>query len=128
MTSTTNFPLFDVPGITINDDRPRTRKTDPITSHIAADASAAGLKDAKHNVLYILSHTGPITGSELNAAYQAYARAENWRRLAYDSPRKRAGELVADGYLTVASIHIADGNNLPESVYALTPKGEEAIR
>lgn len=119
-------PMFDVEEL-LAGSGPRARRSDPETSHIAADASQAGLKEAKRNVLQILRDHETLTGTEINEQYSLYAARLNWRRLAWDSPRKRAGELVTDGFLEIAGTRIAEGNFLPESIYTLSLKGLEVI-
>lgn len=121
--------LFDdvtVPAL-FPDDSPRVRKSDPLTSHAAADASQAGLKDARHNILQILRDHESLTGTEINEQYSLYSSRLGWRRLSWDSPRKRAGELAKDGFLEIVGTRIADGNTSPESAYTLTLKGLEVI-
>lgn len=110
-----------------DDDAPRARATDPAQSHIAADVSQAGLKDAKARVLQLVRDHAPVAGSHLNDLYRLAASRLNWKPLAYDSPRKRAGELATEGYLAVVRVGIAEGNHLPEAIYGLTDKGREAL-
>ena len=121
--------LFDLDNIVepFNGPGPRARRTDPDTSHVAADATQAHLHEAKQRVLRVVAVHGPLVGSEINDQYRVMASHHNWRRLAYDSPRKRAGELVADGFLRISGTRIAEGNSLPESIYAITDLGREAI-
>ena len=116
-----------VPPMIRPDDTARTRKTDPHTSHLAGDVSAHGLRDAKTRVLELVSVHAPVTGSELNDLYRLTADRVGWRRLAWDSPRKRASELARDGFLEVVGVQTAAGNNLPESAYGITDKGRTAL-
>ena len=129
MTITEMIPLWesDVPQIVMLGDTARTRKTDPHTSHLAGDVSAHGLRDAKTRVLELVSVHAPVTGSELNDLYRLTADRVGWRRLAWDSPRKRASELARDGFLEVVGAQTAAGNNLPESAYGITDKGRTAL-
>jgi hypothetical protein len=115
------------PPLFVDDDIPRARRSDPVTSHIAADATQAGLKEAKLRVLTLVAQHQPVAGSHLNDLYRLHGSRMNWKRLAFDSPRKRAGELAADGYLEVAEYAVADGNNLPEAIYRISDKGRTAI-
>ncbi|GAA3730525.1 hypothetical protein GCM10022239_03870 [Leifsonia bigeumensis] len=126
MTTTSLTPMFDLEE-SVAGSGPRARKTDKVTSHIAADASQVHMKETKRNVLRIVSEHGSLVGSEINEQYLAYAMRKGWRRPAYDTPRKRAGELALDGFLDDSETRIAEGNNLPESVYRLTAKGEAAV-
>lgn len=116
--------LFDdLPQIVMNGDSPRARRSDKATSHIAADASASTMKDTKRHVLELINMYGPMVGSEINRRYAGAAPTLGWRRVAWDTPRKRAGELADDGFLDGSETRPADGNNLPESVYRLTERG-----
>ena len=121
--------MFDLepPQIVMVGDTARTRKTDPLTSHLAGDVSAHGLRDAKQRVLQLVSVHAPVTGSELNDLYRLTADRLGWPRLGSDSPRKRAGELARDGFLEVVGTQTAAGNNLPESAYGIAGKGREAL-
>jgi len=78
-------------------------------------------------VLDLVSVHAPVTGSTLNDLYRLSAERLNWRRLAWDSPRKRTAELARDGFLEVVGTQIAAGNNLPESAYGITDKGRTAL-
>ncbi len=126
MSATTLQPMFDVEEL-LAGSGPRARATDKLTSHIAADASQLHLHEAKHRILELVAVHQPIVGTELNELYRLASARMNWRRLAFDSPRKRAGELAVDGFLDDSETRIADGNYLPESVYRITAKGLEAL-
>ena len=126
MTSATLQPMFDLEDL-LTGSGPRARATDKVTSHIAADASQLHLHESKHRILELVAVHQPIVGTELNELYRLAAARMNWRRLAFDSPRKRAGELAIDGFLDDSETRIADGNYLPESVYRITDKGREAL-
>ena len=127
--ATESLPIFELepPQIVMDDDSARTRKSDPPTSHIAGDVSQRGLHEAKRRVLDLVSMHAPVTGSELNDLYRLSAERLNWRRLAWDSPRKRSSELARDGFLEVVGVQTAAGNNLPESAYGITDKGRTAL-
>lgn len=124
---TTMFDLDAFPSIIPNDDSARTRKGDPITSHVAGDNSQRNLHESKRRVLELVELHAPITGRELNDLYSLAASRLNWKRIHFDSPRRRAGELAKDGYLEVVGTQIAEGNNSPEAAYGLTDLGREAI-
>ena len=126
MSTTTLQPMFDVEEL-LAGSGPRARATDKLTSHIAADASQPHMKETKRNILRILDDYGSLVGSEINEQYSLYAARLNWRRPAWDTPRKRAGELAIDGFLDDSETRIAEGNNLPESVYRLTEQGRAAV-
>ena len=129
MTTLEMIPLWesDMPQIVMVGDTARTRKSDPLTSHLAGDVSAHGLRDAKQRVLQLVSVHAPVTGSELNDLYRLTADRVGWPRLGLDSPRKRAGELARDGFLQVVGTQTAAGNNSPESAYGLTDAGRKAL-
>jgi hypothetical protein len=110
------------------DDTPRTRATDPVTSHIAADISGKKLRPAKLAVLYVFSLHRPMLGSELNDVYALATNREMVPMLALDSPRRRAFEMERDGYLVVSSVRRAEGNNTFERELALTDKGRAALK
>lgn len=114
------------PLILINGDKPRTRRTDPHTSHVAGDMSQAGISSTKVHVMDLLHVHGWLSASALNDQYQFAASRMGWTGVALDSPRKRAGELVEDGYVEVIDEH-PGLYGVPESVYALTEKGKRVI-
>lgn len=125
--------LFDlayeitVPPMFVDGDSPRARRTDPPTSHIAADATHAGMKEAKRRVLQLVARQGAMSGTQLNEAYRVHGPSAGWKPLAWDTPRKRASELASDGYLEVSEYAIAAGNHLPEAIYVLTVKGRTVV-
>ena len=119
--------LFDVPAITPAGDKARTRRSDPTTSHIAADISQANLAESKQRVLQIVKNHWPVTGVEVNELYATASRRHGWRRLAFDSPRKRLGELAEDGLVEVHDVRVAEGNHAPEASYVLTEAGRQAL-
>ena len=128
MSTTDTLPrVDDRPPIIINGDTARTRKSDPNTSHIAADVSAVHLHETKRRVLELIAIHGSLVGSEVNDHYRLMASRMNWRRVAWDTPRKRSHELLEDGFLEVAEVRTAVGNNLPERSMRLTEKGKEVL-
>lgn len=129
MTLTETLPIFELepPQIVMVGDSARTRKSDPVTSHRAADVSSTHLHETKLRVLELLSIHGALVGSEINEQYVLMAARKNWRRVAWDTPRKRAHELLDDGFLEVESVRTAEGNNLPERSMRLTDLGREAL-
>lgn len=98
------------------------RRTDPSTSKAAARKATANLPALKRAILATFQEHGPMVGSTLNRVYEFEQGLYGGPDCKYDSPRKRAGELVRDGLLERAGR--LDG----ESVYAITEKGREAIR
>lgn len=115
------------PQIITEGDSPRVRRTDPLTSHFAADVSGRHLHETKMRVLQLVAMHGSLVGSEVNEQYRLMASRMNWRRVAWDTPRKRSHELLDEGFLEVSEIRTAEGNNLPERSMRLTDKGREAI-
>jgi hypothetical protein len=110
-----------------DNDVPRARRTDPAQSQLAADRSQPGLNEARRRILRLVAEFGPqIPGTRLNEEYPGYAARNGWKRLASDSPRKRAGELAADGLLR-KDLRDAAGNHRPEGLYTLTDKGIAAL-
>jgi len=105
------------------DDTARTRLTDPLSSHVAADESAATVRDVADAVLQILLVVDCADGQALNILYRELRAARGWRECAYDSPRKRAGELARDGELVVLN---ADDPRGTPHLYAL-PSDDEAV-
>lgn len=116
-------PLFD---LAVGIDSPRARKTDPVQSHMAADRSQHTLHATKRAVLLLVVQEGELAGSEINDLYRARRDRNGWGPVAYDTPRKRAGELADDGFLS-ARYQTSEGNHLPEAVYSITDKGRKAL-
>lgn len=64
MSNTTMVTLFDdPPSIILNDDTPRVRQSNPVTSHVAADL--ANLPASQSAVFWALNYFGPLAGFEL---------------------------------------------------------------
>lgn len=118
-------PLRAVPQIVTEGDAPRARKSDRRTSHQAADTSQGTLQETKVRVLKVLLE-GPATGTELNQRYRLKGGKSKWAKVAPDTPRKRAGELAADGYLEITEER-RGANHQPEAVYALSEKGRKVV-
>ena len=106
-------------------DNPRARATDKLTSHQAADRSSVNVKAVKRELLVIIGRRGSLTGSEANTLYrEAALRSEGGLPVvAWDSPRKRLGELAADNLLVVLNEDHPRGT---ETVYALPDTQKEA--
>lgn len=84
-------------------DAPRVRRDDPLSSHIAGDKSARTIEQVKDAVIALVRQEGELSGAELNDLYSLRASRHGWDDCAWDSPRKRAGELVKDGRLEVVN-------------------------
>ena len=126
----TDTPLFDalrsqmrpLIGVPFNEDTARARRSDPVESHVAADVSARTRAMSRAEILRLIFELGPVDGQALNAAYAGAHPLGDPLHLAYDSPRKRAGELVLSGDAARLESHIA-ANNLPAGAYVLTAQG-----
>jgi len=123
--STATLPaLFDED--TFTGSGPRVRRTDRVQSHMAADRSQRSMHATKRAVLTLVLQEAELPGSEINDLYRARRDRHGWGPVAFDTPRKRAGELADDGFLS-ARYQTSDGNHLPEAVYSITDKGREAL-
>lgn len=90
------------------------RSTDPDTSKDAATRATKSMPRIRKAVLEIVADHGMCIGSEIN---QYYVADDRQKHAGWDSPRKRAGELVKDGYLTIV------GRREGESEYCVTFEG-----
>ena len=109
------------PQIVADDDTARTRRTDPETSHDAADRSQASLPAVRRAVLHLVDMHRELTGSEINDLYALAAHEMGWPTTKADTPRKRSCDLIADGYLRVV------GRRNGERVLALSELGQKAV-
>lgn len=109
---------------TFGDDTVRTRKSDPVTSHRAGDKSAESLTVVKRAVIALVRAKGTLTGSQANIMYRDLAQypANGLPLVAWDSPRKRLGELAAAGDLVVVN---EDSPRGTEREYALPTETKE---
>ena len=80
---------------------PRARRHDPLSSHVAADRSSKTRRPVADAVLWLIDQFGPMNGADLCDRYMSMRRVQQWPVVAYESPRKRAGELVDSGELVV---------------------------
>jgi hypothetical protein len=101
---------------------PRTRESDPLTSHLAGDRSQTTVVEVRAAVLYMLDLVEWATGSGLNELYRTLAKPHGWPEVHIDSPRKRAGELAREGYLTVRNEDAKRGH---EHEYSLPERNDE---
>lgn len=110
-------------------DRARTRRTDPETSHAAGDLSQTRINTTKVHVMQVLLANPDKTGSEINDLYLFTGARLGWDRVAPDSPRKRTGELVDEGYVQVTGTRPAygKGQSARESIYRLTDYGRRIV-
>ena len=98
-------------------DSPRARKGDPISSHVAADRSAETRGQVHEAVVEMLSELGPMNGQQLNDTYRELRIFRGWPMVAFDSPRKRAGELVG-GRVTITNREATEHRGTP-AIYGL---------
>lgn len=107
----TDTPLFDVNApLIFPDDSPRTRRTDPVTSHTAADTNRASLPDSRALVWGFLMTHGPLTQPEIIAKARAVGARYTDSRL-----RSAVSEMVEDGRVEATGF------------YRLTENGRRAI-
>lgn len=108
-------------------ERPLARTTDPNQSHTAASRMKRRRDAVFAEVLHIIHDLGPLTGVELNGIYATkHDRLDDPLHVAYESPRKRAAELVDRGLLH----RMGEGDSAGHSdvyVYVLTIDGLEAV-
>lgn len=130
MTATDTLPqptLFDE---AIGLEPSRVRRTDPVTSHQAADKSARGISKLRYAVLITVAtfgSTAPV-GSEINERYKELRKGDpiKFPKAHPDSPRKRAGEL-ADALLLDVKEHREGLFGNDEAAYALSPEGRKVL-
>lgn len=111
-------PMFDleVPGLST--DGPGARRGDPLSSRVAADRVEGSKPDVKTAVLSLIAEHGELTGRELNDLYRAVSYYRGWRAASYESPRKRAEELVKAGRLNVLNQDAVNHRGVP-ALYTL---------
>lgn len=128
MTLTPLFEGVDVPFIhsTFGVDSPRTRRTDPATSHRAGDKSAETITEVKRALLELVRTRGTLTGSQANVLYREMALrpGSGLSVVAWDSPRKRLGELAAEKVLVALNPDHVRGT---ETVYGLPDEQKERV-
>lgn len=92
---------MNAPQIVMQGDTARTRKTDVLSSHVAADKSATTRGQVHEAVVDLITMLGPLTGQELNNFYRMHRGLHGWPVVAFESPRKRAAELVGTRLVVV---------------------------
>lgn len=109
-------------------DTPRTRRTDPLASHKAADRSQPGLLKLKVAALLMLEKHGPLDGARANNLYAAfYAGFGEFPTCAPDSIRKRLGEL-ADPVKGDCLVDVVDyRRGTLEAVYQISAEGKRYL-
>lgn len=74
----------------------KARRTDPVTSHQAAQ-SVANQTEVQHAILEVLKHAGPLCDQEIIRAYIRSEYAASFPRQSDAGLRTRRAELVAKG-------------------------------
>ena len=94
MTATDTLP----PPLFWDDDEPRARRSDPITSHGAADSTQSKAAQSRDFVLYLLRDLGPMADHELvDAADLLNARLPETPRFSPSRLRTARHELTESG-------------------------------
>lgn len=101
-------------------DTARARRTDPETSHAAADRTSGTLPYMQSLVLGIFKILGNATDEELGTYYAMRWSHEGWPQAHPDSPRKRRSELTARGLLTDSGERRANSFGSMETVWVVT--------
>jgi len=122
MPTTSTVPTI----LAMNGDHARTRLTDRLTSHLAGDASQVDMTDVEVAVLKIVHENPQSVGTEINQIYSDEQAARGWPFKQWDSPRKRAGELVEAGLLEDAGLHRGIYNGL-EREFRITDAGRRTL-
>jgi hypothetical protein len=107
------------------DDSARTRKSDPLTSHLAGDVSQATVKLSRLAVLRLVLQEGELSGSQINYLYAVRQERNGWPRVAADTPRKRSSGLCADGL--IEAVDYTKGVRCMERVFAITEQGKREL-
>ena len=108
---------MSAPQIVMNGDTARARKTDVLSSHVAADKSATTRGQVHEAVVELITMLGPLTGQELNDFYRTHRGLHGWPVVAFESPRKRAAELVGTR-LEIVNVPARTVRGIP-AVYAI---------
>jgi hypothetical protein len=110
--------LFVPPiGSVFADDTARARRSDPLTSHEAADRSRASVQDSKAIVLQLLTDRGPMAQFQIVAALA--------HRFSESRLRTAVSELKADGLVEWSGKGILTPLGNPAQVWQIT-KGRAA--
>jgi hypothetical protein len=112
--------------IVMDGDTARTRLTDRLTSHLAGNKSQVNMTAIEQAVLRLVAEHGNLVGTELNVHYSDNWLYRGWPRKAWDSPRKRAGELLEAGLLTEAGSRRGTAGSL-ETLLVLSDLGRKTI-
>jgi hypothetical protein len=102
-----------------DDDRPRVHKSDPVTSHMAADKSQKTVKSVRARVLDILNECGSLAAFEVCEVYARRAQVGGWPHVTHEAPRKRMSDLKKDGLLVETGQTRINREGSPEVVLAV---------
>ena len=107
-------------ALAIGEDTSRARRSDPDTSHMAADTSAPQISKLQAIVLGMVaaSELG-LTDSEIDAQYASRVIAEGWPVVRYETPRRRRSDLAGMGSLVDSGIRRLNPFGRPEVVWVL---------
>jgi hypothetical protein len=93
-------PLFGLGAVTVTaPESAHARRTDPLSSHLAAEKASARLNETQERVHVLLRIKGPATDEELISRFR-----HTWPevRVTDQSIRSRRSELVEKGYVKQA--------------------------
>ena len=108
-------------------DEPRVRRSDPITSHLAADSTSGSLPYMQSLVLGIFKILGNATDEELGTYYAIQWSSQGWPQAHPDSPRKRRSELTARGLLVDSGERRTNTFGSAETVWVLATAENTAV-
>lgn len=112
----TELPMFDLnTPMVFPDDTSRTRRNDPLSSHLAGDASAVMVPSSRAFVLFILGELGPLSQPEIINVARA-------RDLHFSDSRVRSAvsELREDGRVEFTGYYHQTQFGNPTQVWQLT--------
>jgi hypothetical protein len=107
-------------------DTARTRRNDRLTSHLAGDKSQVDMTRIEQAVLCLVAEQGNLVGTQLNVLYSEQWLYRGWPQKAWDSPRKRSGELLDAGLLAEAGTRRGTAGSL-ETLLVLSDAGRKTI-
>lgn len=114
------------PQIVMEGDNARTRRNDRLVSHLAGDKSQVDMTRIERAVLVLVAENGNVVGSELNVLYSEQWVWRGWPRKAWDSPRKRGGELLDAGLLNDVGTRRGTAGSL-ETLLVLSDAGRRTL-
>lgn len=102
---------------TFDEDSPRVRESDPVTSHQAADATKKSRSGSRDAVLAALHRDGPLADHELVLAIQADATWNGSRMYSPSRIRTARAELTEAGLVQEAGYTRKTVSGLPAIVW-----------